>query len=56
VCGTAERISVGLNDSISLERRRRMVRMLEIKLRLCAAWMWKIIVLPTTVKQDRRVR
>lgn len=48
-------MSAGLNDSISVGRREKMVTMLKIALGMCAAWIQKLIGLPTTVKQGRHV-
>lgn len=49
-------MSSGLNDSISLERRERMVIMLKIGLGVCAAWIRQLIGLASTVKQGRQVK
>jgi len=49
-------MTAGLYDSISLERRGKMVIMLKIALRVCAAWMQKIIGFQTKIKQSRQVR
>lgn len=49
-------MSSGLNDSISLERRERMVIMLKIGLGVCAAWIQQLIGLASTVKQGRQVK